>query len=195
MAQEIAALNFYATCAVAPKERPSAMNTSLDMMKQARRGLAAVTLAALLAATTACGNETGAPAPDDNAAQGVAGLEISNARLVLNPVKANPAAGYFDLSYSGDRGLSIRKAEIEGAGMTMMHNYTEYNGAMQMSEAMPVGIKNGSEISFEPGGLHLMAMEPSPEWEPGGTVKITLTMSGGATHSFDAEIRGPGDAR
>lgn len=160
-----------------------------------RGRIMAAGLAGTLLALGACSGEPETPATAMAAPGTVDGLTITNARMVLNAVKANPAVVYFDLSYTGNKGLTIRKAEVEGAGMTMMHNYTEHNGAMQMSEAMPVGIKNGSEVSFEPRGLHLMAMEPSPEWEAGGTVKVTLTMSGGSTHSFDAEIRSAGDDR
>ncbi len=158
------------------------------------RTITAATLAAALLGASACSNEAAAPTTAEASGE-VSGLTITNARLILNAVKANPAVVYFDLSYTGDKGLSIRKVEVEGAGMTMLHDYAEQDGKMQMVEAMPIGIKNGSQVAFKPGGLHVMAMEPSPAWQPGGTVKVTLTLSGGSTHSFDAEIRAPGDER
>lgn len=170
------------------------MNTTIATPRSGRKRMMAAGLAGLLLTVSACGSE---PEPSGTAtiAGVVDGLVITNSRLVLAPVKGNPAAVYFDLSYSGDKGLTIRKADVEGAGMTMMHDYGEYDYKVQMMEALPVGIQKGSEVSFEPGGLHLMAMEPSPEWQPGQTVKVTLTISGGATHSFDAMIRAAGDER
>jgi periplasmic copper chaperone A len=161
----------------------------------ARAGLAALGLAGLLLTASACSGEPDAPGAAATAPGMVDGLSVSNARLILNPVAGRPAAVYFDLAYSGSKGLTIRKADIAGAGMTMMHDYAEYSGQMQMMEAMPIALQNGTEVSFKPGGLHLMAMEPSADWAPGGTAKVTLTMSGGGTHSFDAEIRGAGDER
>lgn len=161
----------------------------------ARRLMLGAGLAAMMLGVSACGGDA-SEAPAATATAGtVEGVTITNARLVLNPVKANPAAVYFDLSYTGDKGLSIRKAEIAGAGMTMMHDYTEYDFKMQMVEAMPIALAKGTEVEFKPGGLHIMAMEPSPEWEPGGKVDVTLTMSGGATHTFEVEIQAPGAER
>jgi periplasmic copper chaperone A len=160
-----------------------------------RAGIATMGLVGLLLTAAACTGEADAPSAATSAPDTVPGLTVSNARLILNAVSGQPAVVYFDLSYTGDKGLTIRKADVEGAGMTMMHDYGEYDFKVQMMEALPVALRNGTEISFKPGSLHLMAMEPPAEWEPGGTVKITLTMSGGATHSFDADIRGPGDER
>jgi periplasmic copper chaperone A len=157
--------------------------------------IVAAGLAGLLLTVSACSGEPEATGTAASTPGMVDGLNVTNARLVLNAVKANPAAVYFDLSYTGDKGLTVRKADVEGAGMTMMHDYGEYDYKVQMMEALPVALKKGTEVSFKPGGLHLMAMEPSADWAPGGTVKVTLTMSGGTTHSFDAAIRGAGDER
>jgi copper(I)-binding protein len=162
--------------------------------------MAAVMRAAIMAAglagtlaLAACGNEAKAPAAAE--AGVVDGLTVSNARLILAPVKGNPAAAYFDLSYEGEKGLTIRKADVAGAGSSMMHDYGEYDFKVQMMEALPVALKKGTKVSFKPGGLHVMAMEPSETLEPGSKTQITLTMSGGATHTFDAEVRAAGDER
>lgn len=141
----------------------------------------------------ACGNEAEAPAAAE--AGVVDGLTVSNARLILAPVKGNPAAAYFDLSYEGEKGLTIRKADVAGAGSAMMHDYGEYDFKVQMMEALPVALKKGTEVSFKPGGLHVMAMEPSDTLEPGSKTQITLTMSGGATHTFEVDVRAAGDER
>jgi copper(I)-binding protein len=158
-----------------------------------RQGALAVGMAATMLGLAACGGETQAPA---EAVTGqVPGMSIANARLVLAPVAGNPAAVYFDLSYEGDQGLSIRKAEVEGAGMTMMHDYAENGPTKQMVEALPVPLTKGAKVSFKPGGLHVMAMDPPATWKPGDKVKVTLTMSGGATQVFEAEVRTAGEDR
>lgn len=167
----------------------------VERMAKGSRALLGAGIAGALMLASACsgGKDEAAPAA---AAPGVVdGVTITNARLVLNPVKANPAAVYFDLAYSGEKGLSVRKADVAGAGMSMMHDYVEYDYKMQMTDALPVALTKGTQVSFKPGGLHVMAMEPSPDWAPGGKVKVTLTMSGGATHVFEAEIMAPGSER
>ncbi|MFN3863528.1 MAG: copper chaperone PCu(A)C [Erythrobacter sp.] len=159
-----------------------------------RRGVLAAGVATAMLGLAACGGEAEAPASEAVAGQ-VPGMTISNARLVLAPVAGNPAAVYFDLDYQGEQGLTIRKAEVEGAGMTMMHEYGEWDGKMQMMEALPISLTKGKKVEFKPGALHVMAMEPPATWKPGDKVKVTLTMSGGTTQVFEAEVRAAGEER
>ncbi|MEM8726849.1 MAG: copper chaperone PCu(A)C [Pseudomonadota bacterium] len=149
---------------------------------------------AMVFVTSACGAEAEAPVVEE--VEGVIpGMSIANARMVLAPVAGNPAAVYFDLTYEGTRGLTIRKAEVAQASSAMLHDYGEYDFKVQMMEALPIAITEGSEIAFEPGGLHVMAFEPSEELQPGGTAEVTLTVSGGQTHTFEAEVRAAGEER
>ncbi|MEE4200602.1 copper chaperone PCu(A)C [Erythrobacter sp.] len=156
------------------------------------RILPALALAGAALTLTACEEEAAPPAP---AADVVEGLTITDPRLVLAPVSGNPAAVYFDLAYDGTRALTLYDAEVEGAGSATIHQFGEYDFKVQMMEALPIPLTQGTEIAFEPGDYHVMAMEVSPELEAGGTAKVTLKLSGGGTHSFDAEIRAAGDER
>jgi copper(I)-binding protein len=151
-------------------------------------------MAAAMLGLSACGGEAESPAAEAVAGQ-VPGMTITNPRLVLAPVAGNPAAVYFDLDYQGEQGLTIRKAEVEGAGMAMMHEYGEWDGKVQMMEALPIALTKGTKVEFKPGALHVMAMEPPATWAPGDKVKVTLTMSGGTTQVFEAEVRAAGEER
>lgn len=151
--------------------------------------------AALLASTftlAACSGGEEAVVED---VDGIAGLEISNPRMVLAPVSGNPAAVYFDADYSGDRLIAISAADVEGAESTMIHEYASDTFDNKMIDAPPQALRKGNTVSFEPGGLHVMAMGVSPDLKPGGTTEITLTVSGGDKHSFEAEILAAGDER
>ncbi len=156
-----------------------------------RQGLAAALLASTLA-LGACGETAEAPVEE---VEGIAGLEVSNPRMVLAPVAGNPAAVYFDLDYAGDRIVTVSAAFVDGAEMTMIHEYTGENYNNAMVEAPPKTVKNGETLSFEPGGLHLMAMNVSPDLQPGGKTEVTLTIATGDKHSFEAEILAAGDER
>lgn len=146
-----------------------------------------------LAVLSACAPETDAPPSDAATAAARAGLTVSNARLVLPPVAGNPAAVYFDLSYSGAPGVSLESVTVEGAGMTMMHDYAESAGKMQMVMADSVPLS--APVSFAPGGLHVMAMEPGATLTAGGTAKVTLTLSDGSSLTIDVPVRAAGDER
>jgi periplasmic copper chaperone A len=125
----------------------------------------------------------------------VEGVSITNPRLVLAPVAGNPAAVYFDLSYAGDAGVSLSSVAVEGAGMSMIHQTVEKDGAMTMMGAEPITLSASAPVTFAPGGMHVMAMQPSDAWKSGDTVKVTLTLSDGTTHSFDAAVRAAGEER
>lgn len=142
---------------------------------------------------TACGEE---PAPPPAPVEGVVeGMTIENGRVVLAPVSGNPAAVYFDLAYEGDRALSLYDAEVAGAGDATLHQFGEYNFKVQMMEALPIALTKGTKVEFKPGDYHVMAMEVSPELEAGGTTEVTLKLSGGGTHVFEADVRAAGDER
>ncbi|WP_394727626.1 copper chaperone PCu(A)C [Altererythrobacter sp. GH1-8] len=153
--------------------------------------LSAVALAMSVAACS--GGE--APAEEVAGETGVPGMSVENARLVLAPVAGNPAAVYFDLSYDGERALTIRKAEVAGAESTMLHDYNEFEGKMQMMEALPIGITKGDKLEFKPGEKHIMVFGLPGTVAPGGSVDVTLTVSGGATQTFPAEVRAAGEER
>ncbi|AKM06984.1 copper chaperone PCu(A)C [Pelagerythrobacter marensis] len=155
--------------------------------------LAVALLSAATLGLSACGDSaTEQPA---EAPEGVPGLTITNARMVLAPVEGNPAAVYFDLAYDGERNLALNRAHVEGAGSASLHEYGEWNRQVQMQEMLPLVLTQGTEVAFEPGGKHIMASEVSPDLKPGGKTEVTLIVSGGDKTTFEADIRGPGEER
>ena len=138
---------------------------------------------------------SGAKKPAATVEEGIPGLTVSNARMVLAPVEGNPAAVYFDLNYEGDRSLALSRASVEGAKSATFHDYGEYDMQRQMMDMLPLPLSKGTKVSFEPGGKHIMAMDVSPELKPGGTAQVTITVSGGKSQTFPAEIKAAGDER
>ena len=161
--------------------------TRMNWKRAALAGFGGLTLA-----LGACAQEAPAPEP----VEGVyPGMEITNARLVLAPVAGNPAAVYFDAAYNGERGISITGAEVAGAASATVHAMMEYDFKMTMAEAGPIAIRGGESQTFEPGGLHVMAMELDESIAAGDTVEVTLKIIGGKTHKCDAEVRAAGEER
>lgn len=158
------------------------------------RALMAGLTAALLPLLAACADKAQPPAAEASAAA-TGSLTVSNARMVLAPVAGNPAAVYFDLAYAGVPGTSLTGVEVEGAGLTMIHDYEESAGKLQMVMLDSVPLTAQAPVSFAPGGLHVMVMEPSDTLKPGGTAKLTLTLSDGTTAALEAPVRAAGDER
>ena len=162
-------------------------------MNTIRRAALAIVLGAGAAMLAACSDAGDAPA--QAAGEAAAGLTVSNARVVLAPVSGNPAAVYFDLSYAGAAPVTLTAVTVEGAGMTMIHDYAESAGKMQMKMAGPIKLAQGTPVTFAPGGLHVMAMEPADTLAAGGTAKVTLTLSDGTSATIDAPVRAAGEER
>ncbi|ABC63302.1 copper chaperone PCu(A)C [Erythrobacter litoralis] len=157
-----------------------------------KQGIAALALGLAGISLAACGETAEAPAVEET---GIPGMSVTNARMVLAPVEGNPAAVYFDLSYEGERGLTIRKADVAAAESAVMHQFGEYDFKVQMMEALPIALTQGTTVEFKPGDLHVMAMGVSPDLKPGDTTNVTLTVSGGGTYTFPAEVRAAGEDR
>ena len=167
-------------------------------MKSIRRAALPLVAAALLPLLAACSQKGESPdkAPETTGTQTTApGLTVSNARVVMAPVAGNPAAVYFDLSYAGAPGVSLTGVEVEGAGMTMIHDYAESAGQMRMTMADTVPLAQGTPLAFAPGGLHVMAKNPAADLKPGGTAMVTLTLSNGSKVSVAAPVRAAGEER
>lgn len=123
------------------------------------------------------------------------GVTVTNGRLVLPAVKGNPGVVYFDLAYEGDDPAVLRAAAVQGAGSAMIHETFENDGQMTMEEALPINLKKGETVKFEPGGKHVMAMDLDDTLAPGGTAEVTLTFLGGDKLTFPATILAAGEAR
>lgn len=149
---------------------------------------------ASLLVLAACSGEADAPASEVQA-PATQGLTVTNARLVLPPVAGNPAAVYFDLSYSGAGEVTLGSVTVEGAGMSMIHQTMEKDGAMMMMDAEPVALADGASVAFAPGGLHVMAMQPSADWKAGDKVNVTLSLSDGTSQTIAVDVRAAGEER
>lgn len=144
-------------------------------------GLGAVTLAG-------CDQK---PAEEEVAA---APLTASEGKLFLPAVSGNPGAVYFKLENPGDRAISVRKAEVEGAGSAELHDYMEYDDT-EMGSIGVVTVQPGETVSFEPGGKHVMAFDLEEGFGAGDTTKVTLIAAGSRRHSFEATAQAAGDDR
>jgi len=154
---------------------------------------APVALALGTLALAACGGQKAPRAGE--AAKAPQGISVSGGQLVLPAVKGNPGAVYFTLHNDSASDATIESAEVNGAQSAMIHQTTTANGmsGMQMMPTLAVPAKG--DLTFKPGGLHLMAMELADTLAKGGTTDVTLTFESGDKAVFPVEILAAGDAR
>ena len=150
--------------------------------------LAALSLAF---AAASCGGE--AEAPVSAAPDAPEGVTITGGRLSLPAVAGNPGAVYFTIKNAGDSDVMIRAVNVAGAESAVTHLTSEWSGKVDMQELQQVAVPKGSEVVFEPGGMHVMAMGLDDSLTVGGETEVTITFVGGDKASFPAAIRAPGD--
>lgn len=156
------------------------------------RSFAAFALGLATLSLAACGEQ---PTEVEQAPEGVAGLTVENARMILPAVSGNPAAVYFDLAYEGDADIVLSAVAVEGAENSMMHQYGEKDLTVQMIPLEPVPLTKGAKIAFEPGGKHVMAMGVSEELSAGAKTEVTLIMESGDKTTVIADVKGAGEDR
>ncbi|ANU07990.1 copper chaperone PCu(A)C [Paraurantiacibacter namhicola] len=154
--------------------------------------LAGAMLAFSTLGLAACG---GADAPAEEAANGPAGLEVSNARVVLPAVSGNPSAVYMEIENSSDRDVMLRAGTVEGVGNYVIHKMGTWDRQMSMDEVMQLPIRSGETVSFDPGEMHMMTDATPETVEAGSTVNVNLSFVGGAQMVVPAKVLAAGEDR
>lgn len=105
-------------------------------------------------------------------------IEISNPRVRLVPGGA-PMAGYLTIANHTDAPVRLVSATSDAFGHVMIHRTVVSDGSARMEhQGKGVLVGAGESVVFEPGGLHLMLMDPAGELEVGEAVDIVLGFEG-----------------
>lgn len=135
----------------------------------------------VLAMLAACGR-SGPDAPAE-------GLAVRDAWIRAVPSTASMTAGYFVVENGGPGEAVLRGAESGQFGLIQMHATVVVDGVARMRRQEHVVVPEGGRVRFEPGGLHLMLMQPVNVIPDSGTVPITLLFDGGRELEVEAEVR------
>jgi copper(I)-binding protein len=107
-------------------------------------------------------------------------------------IRATPAAGYFTLKNNGDSAVELTGASSSACGMLMMHETKQVNGVEHMLMVKRIRVLAHGTFSFEPGGYHLMCMQPRGSMRVGASVPVTLKFADGKTLTASFPVKGPG---
>lgn len=161
-------------------------------MSSARR--IALPLAASLAifSLAACGSKDDQKKAEPTAApESKPGVSVSDGRLVLPAVAGNPGAAYFTIDNQGTGTVSVAAVAIDGAGKTEVHQTMGGN----MTPVDRIDVEAKTKVSFQPGGLHVMAFDLAGNVKAGGEAEVTVTFADGDKVSapLKVEAMGAGD--
>ncbi len=109
-----------------------------------------------------------------------ASLNVMVSQPYLRLIPGVPAAGYFNITNHAGETATLTGAHSFDCAAIMLHKSSTAGGIARMEDVTSVSLARGQRAAFQPGGYHLMCMNPSPRLRVGGTTTITLTFAGGA---------------
>lgn len=101
-------------------------------------------------------------------------------------------AGYLVLHNPSDRDLELESAGSPDFAAVEFHNSVIEDGVSRMRQESRLTVPAGGSLAFEPGGRHLMLINPARELTTGDLVTIELSFADGSLLNFTAPVRASG---
>lgn len=140
----------------------------------------------------ACIAATPTPAAAGNAktitAAPAATVHVESAWVRAAPPGAMMLAGYMNLRNDGKQPARFEWAQSDVFGMVELHKTLIVNGVSTMRPAGVQIIAAGDTLRIEPGGLHLMLMQPQHALMVGDTVRFRLHFADGSAVDVVAPV-------
>ncbi|WP_236552979.1 copper chaperone PCu(A)C [Sphingomonas sp. 8AM] len=137
-------------------------------------------MAALILAAAGCSAQAAAPVADD-------------AYVRLAAVPGRPAAGYFALR-GGAKDTTLVRVEAPGVSRAEMHgSRMTTSGMVTMESLATVPVPAKTDVSFAPGGRHVMLFDLPQSAQAGSRVPLTLRFADGAVAKVEAKVIAAGD--
>jgi len=87
---------------------------------------------------------------------------------------------------------ALLSASCDAAMMTQVHQTSiDASGTASMHEQESVPVAAYQQVSFQPGGLHVMLMKLKQDLAAGDTLQVTLTFEKAGQVEIEAQVREP----
>lgn len=104
-------------------------------------------------------------------------LGVTDAWIRLAPPGASMMAGYATLSNSGDEPVRVLTVQSDAFRMASLHETIIDKGVAKMREIHRLVIAPGATVTLEPGGKHLMLMQPRHAIVAGEKIEVMFLLS------------------
>jgi copper(I)-binding protein len=121
------------------------------------------------------------------ACSGGGDVEVSGA-WARSPAE-DVGAVYFIVSNDGDSTDALVAASADVTGRVEIHETVMEGGQAQMQPVDRIEIPAGGQVSFEPGGYHVMLFDLAEPLAIGDSVSLVLTFEEAGEVEIDAEVR------
>lgn len=119
------------------------------------------------------------------------GLAVSDAWARTGKAGGNSAV-YFVIDNRSAVQDALLSASCEAAMMTQVHQTSiDASGKASMNEQESVPVAAYQQVSFQPGGLHVMLMNLKQDLAAGDTLTVTLNFEKAGQVEIEAQVREP----
>jgi len=116
-------------------------------------------------------------------------ITIEVAWVREGPPVAKVLAGYMTVNNRSGTRLSLRSARSENFDRVEFHRSMIVDGVARMKRQTRIEIPAGGQVIFEPGGQHLMLIDPVKALKSGDTVELTLVLEDGREINIAVAVR------
>ncbi|WP_304638716.1 copper chaperone PCu(A)C [Pseudomonas sp.] len=131
-------------------------------------------------------------APAISADFDVADIRISDPWSRAVPPVAPTGAAYLTIHNRGAAGDRLIGVQTPAAGHAELHEHVHQDGLMKMQKLESISIDAGEEVSFEPGGYHVMLFDLKQPLTEGTPFPLTLHFEKAGSVELEVEVRAPG---
>jgi len=117
-------------------------------------------------------------------------IHLANAWLRATPGGMTSAAVYGSLINNSAVDELVVSITSELAESAMLHRSVSKDGISRMLHADEILVKAGTQVDFEPGGLHVMLMGLRKPFISGDTVPLRIELKSGTEFSASAKVGG-----
>jgi copper(I)-binding protein len=84
---------------------------------------------------------------------------------------------------TGKRPIALIGATSDGAGQVEIHQHRREGGAMRMERVMRLEVPAQGQVTFSPGGYHLMLINLKRSYRAGDKINVTLLDEEGRSYT------------
>lgn len=127
-------------------------------------------------------------------AQNIEPLNVTGAWIREGPPVVSTLAGYAQVENLTDRKIALVSATSPDFAAVEFHRTEIVNGLARMREEKVIVIAAGSSVSFQPGGLHMMLLNPPRALKAGDRARVELRLDDGRLIRVEIPVlkRAPG---
>ena len=124
-----------------------------------------------------------------NLAHAGSAIEINAPWIRSAPPGVSVMAGYLSLSNHGHQTAALVAVNSPQFHSVELHRTKLQNGMMHMEKVERLALESGQAILFEPGGYHLMLMDPHQPLKRGEIAELVFKFSNGEKIKAMAKVQ------